>query len=64
MRFVVADFVQAVTCSHLRGIGILVIFAQKDARASGDTALTSPCWDLLATMSSGYKYLIVIVKQI
>ncbi|KZV25497.1 magnesium chelatase subunit H [Dorcoceras hygrometricum] len=29
VRFVVADFVQDVTCSHLRGIGILVIFAQK-----------------------------------
>ncbi|KZV55042.1 leucine--tRNA ligase, mitochondrial [Dorcoceras hygrometricum] len=40
------------------GTLVVVIVAQKykDARASGDTALSSPCWDLLATMRRVVNY--------
>ncbi|KZV35510.1 pentatricopeptide repeat-containing protein chloroplastic [Dorcoceras hygrometricum] len=31
-------------------------FKYKDARASGNTALSSPCWDLLATMRRVVNY--------
>ncbi|KZV18150.1 hypothetical protein F511_28967 [Dorcoceras hygrometricum] len=36
----------------------VVIVAQKykDARASGNTALSSPCWDFLATMRRVVNY--------
>ncbi|KZV27954.1 L-type lectin-domain containing receptor kinase I.9-like [Dorcoceras hygrometricum] len=40
------------------GLVFVVTVAQKykDARASGNTALSSPCWDLLATMRRVVNY--------
>ncbi|KZV30883.1 hypothetical protein F511_10817 [Dorcoceras hygrometricum] len=35
---------------------IIVTQKYKDARASGNTALSSPCWDLLATMRRVVNY--------
>ncbi|KZV30505.1 hypothetical protein F511_24512 [Dorcoceras hygrometricum] len=35
---------------------IAVDFSCCDARASGDTALSSPCWDMLATMRRVVNY--------
>ncbi|KZV36677.1 hypothetical protein F511_33498 [Dorcoceras hygrometricum] len=44
-------------CSAFSGPLIVVIeLGIKDARASGDTALSSPCWDLLATMRRVVNY--------
>ncbi|KZV44391.1 hypothetical protein F511_15739 [Dorcoceras hygrometricum] len=35
---------------------VVVLVEDCDARASGDTALSSPCWDLLATMRRVVNY--------
>ncbi|KZV40763.1 cinnamoyl-CoA reductase 1-like [Dorcoceras hygrometricum] len=59
------DPVDFVPTDALAGVGIeslglvfVVTVAQnyKDARASGNTALSSPCWDLLATMRRVVNY--------
>ncbi|KZV41514.1 hypothetical protein F511_34775 [Dorcoceras hygrometricum] len=39
-----------------RFLSYCAIVSYQDARASGDTALSSPCWDLLATMCRVVNY--------
>ncbi|KZV44309.1 hypothetical protein F511_38669 [Dorcoceras hygrometricum] len=41
-------------CSHC--FVVIVLFTYHDARASGNTTLSSPCWDLLATMRRVVNY--------
>ncbi|KZV53992.1 putative WRKY transcription factor 3-like [Dorcoceras hygrometricum] len=45
-------------CIRFLGTPFVVIVAQniEDVRASGNTALSSPCWDLLATMRRVVNY--------
>ncbi|KZV16900.1 hypothetical protein F511_35310 [Dorcoceras hygrometricum] len=45
-------------CIRFVGTPFVVIVAQniEDTRASGNTALSSPCWDLLATMRRVVNY--------
>ncbi|KZV17479.1 hypothetical protein F511_12585 [Dorcoceras hygrometricum] len=45
--------VQLSCCSHAL---FLLFVSYRDARASGDTALSSPCWDPLATMRRVVNY--------
>ncbi|KZV57789.1 hypothetical protein F511_24271 [Dorcoceras hygrometricum] len=49
-------FVQAVPCPTFEESELLVIVVRKVARASGNTALSSPCWDVLAPMRRVANY--------
>ncbi|KZV22284.1 hypothetical protein F511_28305 [Dorcoceras hygrometricum] len=43
-------------CSHCFVFRCIAVVSYQDARASGNTALSSPCWDLLATMRRVVNY--------